>query len=86
MTARGEARENAAMNRRLKLQAVVPGGISGESKKGGDSTEGGHHPTPQNSLHHLQCSSSHLHSTACLAKQAAVGIHGFISMCGLRCA
>ena len=39
---------------------VVPGGVSGEGKEGGHSAEGWHDPTPQNSLHHLQCPPPHL--------------------------
>ena len=49
---------------------VVPGGVSGEGKQGGDSAEGWHNPTPQNSLHHLQCPSPHLSIMSASRKQS----------------
>lgn len=43
-------------------KGAAPGGVCGEGKEGGDSTEGGHHSAPQHSIHHLHSSAPHLHA------------------------
>lgn len=46
----------------MLVASGVPGRVCCEGEKSGDSTEGGHHPPSQHSLHHFQSSAPYLHS------------------------